>query len=50
VLLIYYTHTQQTKLGMKIPPCGLKPDHSEQAQAFANEVADGLEQVKGGLS
>jgi len=35
-------------LGMNIPPCGLKPDYLEQAQAFANELADGLEQVNNG--
>jgi menaquinone-dependent protoporphyrinogen IX oxidase len=30
-------------LGVKIPPSNLKPDYGEQARAFANEVADGLE-------
>ena len=35
-------------LGMKIPLCGLKPDYLEQAQAFANELADGLQQVNNG--
>jgi hypothetical protein len=35
-------------LGIKIPPCGLKPDYLEQAQAFANELADRLEQVNNG--
>jgi hypothetical protein len=35
-------------LGMKIPPRGLKPDYLEQAQAFADELADGLEQVNNG--
>jgi hypothetical protein len=29
-------------LGLKIPPSLLKPDFLEQAQAFANELADGL--------
>jgi len=29
-------------LGVKIPPSNLKPDYVEQAQAFANELADGL--------
>jgi hypothetical protein len=29
-------------LGLKIPPSMLKPDYAEQAQAFANELADGL--------
>lgn len=29
-------------LGVKIPPSLLKPDYLEQAQAFANELADGL--------
>ena len=29
-------------LGVKIPPSMLKPDYLEQAQAFANELADGL--------
>jgi menaquinone-dependent protoporphyrinogen IX oxidase len=29
-------------LGVKIPPSGLKEDYAEQAQAFANELADGL--------
>jgi hypothetical protein len=33
---------------MKIPPCGLKPDYLEQAHAFANGLADGLEQVNTG--
>jgi hypothetical protein len=28
--------------GVKIPPTNLKPDYVEQAQAFANELADGL--------
>jgi len=27
-------------LGVKIPPSNLKPDYLEQAQAFANELAD----------
>jgi flavodoxin len=29
-------------VGVKIPPSNLKPDYVEQAQAFANELADGL--------
>src|SRR5205814_4946860 len=29
-------------LGLKIPPTNLKPDYSEQARAFAAELADGL--------
>jgi menaquinone-dependent protoporphyrinogen IX oxidase len=29
-------------LGVKIPPSNLKPDYVEQAQVFANELADGL--------
>jgi menaquinone-dependent protoporphyrinogen IX oxidase len=32
-------------LGMKIPPSLLKPDFAEQAQAFANQLADGLSAV-----
>jgi flavodoxin len=35
-------------LGLKIQPYGLKTDYLEQAQAFANELADGLEQVNNG--
>lgn len=38
VLFVYFTY-----LGVKIPPSNLKPDYGEQARAFANEVADGLE-------
>jgi flavodoxin len=30
-------------LGIKIPPTNLKPDFTEQAQRFANQLADGLE-------
>jgi hypothetical protein len=30
-------------LGVKIPPTNLKPDFLEQAQAFANKLADSLE-------
>ena len=29
-------------LGVKIPPTNLKPDFSEQAKSFANDLADGL--------
>jgi len=37
-------------LGVKIPPSSLKPDYREQAQAFANRLADGLEQSRQGES
>jgi hypothetical protein len=30
-------------LGIKIPPTNLKPDFTEQAQAFANQLADSVE-------
>ena len=30
-------------LGVKIPPTNLKPDFAGQAQAFANKLADGLD-------
>jgi flavodoxin len=33
---------RERSLGIKIPPTNLKPDFGEQAQAFANELADSL--------
>src|SRR5215211_3410486 len=37
-------------LGVRIPPTNLKPDYREQAQAFANELADGLQSSPSGAS
>lgn len=34
--------------GVKIPPSGLKPDHLEQTQTFANKLADGLDKLSSG--
>jgi hypothetical protein len=34
---------RERSLGIKIPPTNLKPDFGEQAQAFANQLADSLE-------
>jgi menaquinone-dependent protoporphyrinogen IX oxidase len=44
-LLSYFGkgENRERYLGLKIPPSLLKPDYLEQAQAFANELADGLE-------
>jgi menaquinone-dependent protoporphyrinogen IX oxidase len=44
-LLSYFGKGENRKryLGVKIPPSMLKPDYAEQAQAFANELADTLE-------
>jgi menaquinone-dependent protoporphyrinogen IX oxidase len=43
-LLSYFGkgENRERYLGIKIPPTNLKPDYREQAQAFANELADGL--------
>jgi menaquinone-dependent protoporphyrinogen IX oxidase len=43
-LLSYFGHGENREryLGVKIPPTNLKPDFREQARAFANELADGL--------
>jgi menaquinone-dependent protoporphyrinogen IX oxidase len=43
-LLSYFGKGKNSEryLGIKIPPTNLKPDYREQAQAFANELADGL--------
>jgi len=43
-LLSYFGkgENRERYLGVKIPPSLLKPDYREQAQAFANELADGL--------
>jgi hypothetical protein len=30
-------------LGVKIPPTNLQPGYQDQARAFANELADGLD-------
>ena len=44
-LLSYFGkgENRERYLGVKIPPSMLKPDYVEQAQAFANELADSLE-------
>src|SRR3954454_546411 len=44
-LLSYFGkgETRERSLGIKIPPTNLKPDFLEQANAFANGLADGLE-------
>jgi menaquinone-dependent protoporphyrinogen IX oxidase len=44
-LLSYFGkgENRERYLGVKIPPSMLKPDYVEQAHAFANELADGLE-------
>jgi len=34
---------RERSLGIKIPPTNLKPDFGDQAEAFANKLADGLE-------
>jgi hypothetical protein len=43
-LLSYFGkgENRERYLGVKIPPSLLKPDYREQAQAFANELANGL--------
>ena len=43
-LLSYFGkgENRERYLGVKIPPTNLKPDYSEQARAFATELADGL--------
>jgi menaquinone-dependent protoporphyrinogen IX oxidase len=43
-LLSYFGHGENREryLGVRIPPTNLKPDFREQARAFANELADGL--------
>jgi hypothetical protein len=43
-LLSYFGkgENRERYLGLKIPPSLLKPDYLEQAQAFANQLADGL--------
>ena len=33
---------RERSLGIKIPPTNLKPDFGDQADAFANELADKL--------
>src|SRR5436190_4570645 len=45
-LLSYFGkgENRERYLGVKIPPSLLKPDYHEQARAFANELADRLEQ------
>jgi hypothetical protein len=44
-LLSYFGKGENAEryLGVKIPPSNLKPDYREQAQTFANELADVLE-------
>ena len=34
---------RERSLGIKIPPTNLKPDFGNQAEAFANKLADTLE-------
>jgi hypothetical protein len=48
-LLSYFGkgENRERYLGVKIPPSLLKPDYLEQAQAFANELADTLEPSRG---
>ena len=43
-LLSYFGkgENRERYLGVKIPPSNLKPDYLEQAQTFANELADSL--------
>jgi hypothetical protein len=43
-LLSYFGkgENRERYLGLKIPPSNLKPDYLQQAQAFANDLADGL--------
>src|SRR3954463_13449873 len=43
-LLSYFGHGENREryLRVRIPPTNLKPDFREQARAFANELADGL--------
>ena len=43
-LLSYFGkgENRERYLGVKIPPSLLEPDYVEQAQAFANQLADGL--------
>src|SRR4051795_1860355 len=43
-LLSYFGkgENRERYLGVRIPPTNLKPDFREQARAFANELADGL--------
>jgi menaquinone-dependent protoporphyrinogen IX oxidase len=43
-LISYFAkgENRERYLGVKIPPSMLRPDFQEQAQAFANELADGL--------
>jgi hypothetical protein len=47
-LISYFAkgENRERYLGLKIPPSNLKPDYAEQAQAFANELADGLGAAK----
>jgi hypothetical protein len=33
---------RERSLGIKIPPTNLKPDFGDQAEAFANKLADSL--------
>jgi menaquinone-dependent protoporphyrinogen IX oxidase len=44
-LISYFGHGENREryLGVKIPPTNLKPDFGEQARAFANQLADGLD-------
>jgi hypothetical protein len=49
-LLSYFAkgENRERYLGVKIPPSLLKPDYLEQAQAFANELADGFDEMTSG--
>ena len=44
-LISYFAkgENRERYLGVKIPPSLLKPDYLNQARAFANELADGLD-------
>jgi hypothetical protein len=44
-LLSYFGkgENRERYLGIKIPPSGLKEDYADEARAFANELADGLD-------
>lgn len=46
-LLSYFGHgvDNDSYLGVRIPPSNLRPGYGDQAQAFANQLADGLDQV-----
>jgi hypothetical protein len=47
-LISYFAkgENRERYLGIKIPPSLLKPDYVDQARAFANQLADGLEPAR----